>query len=313
MTLNQLHYIITVAEAGSMNRAAERLYITQPSLTSAIKELERELGITVFHRNGRGVTLTNDGAEFLLYAREIYSQYEAVMQKYSDDEGLKQKFGISMQHYSFAVKAFVNLVNKYDLAEYDFAIRETKTKEVISDVASLKSEIGIIYQSDFNRNAITKILRQNSLQFHELVDCDAFVYLWSGHPLADRDSVNFQDLSYYPNLTFEQGDDSTLYYAEEIFSENNYSRCIRVNDRATMLNLMKGVHGYTLCSGIICEDFNGGDYVAVPFNDPVIGGDKAMKIGYIQKKNSILSKTAQLYIRELRDYLGIPTPESEKK
>ena len=313
MTLNQLHYIITVAEAGSMNRAAERLYITQPSLTSAIKELERELGITVFHRNGRGVTLTNDGAEFLLYAREIYSQYEAVMQKYSDDEGLKQKFGISMQHYSFAVKAFVNLVNKYDLAEYDFAIRETKTKEVISDVASLKSEIGIIYQSDFNRNAITKILRQNSLQFHELVDCDAFVYLWSGHPLADRDSVNFQDLSGYPNLTFEQGDDSTLYYAEEIFSENNYSRCIRVNDRATMLNLMKGVHGYTLCSGIICEDFNGGDYVAVPFNDPVIGGDKAMKIGYIQKKNSILSKTAQLYIRELRDYLGIPTPESEKK
>ena len=313
MTLNQLHYIITVAEAGSMNRAAERLYITQPSLTSAIKELERELGITVFHRNGRGVTLTNDGAEFLLYAREIYSQYEAVMQKYSDDEGLKQKFGISMQHYSFAVKAFVNLVNKYDLAEYDFAIRETKTKEVISDVASLKSEIGIIYQSDFNRNAITKILRQNSLQFHELVDCDAFVYLWSGHPLADRDSVNFQDLSDYPNLTFEQGDYSTLYYAEEIFSENNYSRCIRVNDRATMLNLMKGVHGYTLCSGIICEDFNGGDYVAVPFNDPVIGGDKAMKIGYIQKKNSILSKTAQLYIRELRDYLGIPTPESEKK
>lgn len=313
MTLNQLHYIITVAEAGSMNRAAERLYITQPSLTSAIKELERELGINVFHRNGRGVTLTNDGAEFLLYAREIYSQYEAVMQKYSDDEGLKQKFGISMQHYSFAVKAFVNLVNKYDLAEYDFAIRETKTKEVISDVASLKSEIGIIYQSDFNRNAITKILRQNSLQFHELVDCDAFVYLWSGHPLADRDSVNFQDLSDYPNLTFEQGDDSTLYYAEEIFSENNYSRCIRVNDRATMLNLMKGVHGYTLCSGIICEDFNGGDYVAVPFNDPVIGGDKAMKIGYIQKKNSILSKTAQLYIRELRDYLGIPTPESEKK
>ena len=302
MTLNQLHYIITVAEAGSMNRAAERLYITQPSLTSAIKELERELGITVFHRNGRGVTLTNDGAEFLLYAREIYSQYEAVMQKYSDDEGLKQKFGISMQHYSFAVKAFVNLVNKYDLAEYDFAIRETKTKEVISDVASLKSEIGFISLPSELPGEIVPVCSDRLL-----------AVLPAGHPLADRDSVNFQDLSDYPNLTFEQGDDSTLYYAEEIFSENNYSRCIRVNDRATMLNLMKGVHGYTLCSGIICEDFNGGDYVAVPFNDPVIGGDKAMKIGYIQKKNSILSKTAQLYIREQRDYLGIPAPESEKK
>lgn len=309
MTLNQLHYVITVADAGSMNRAAERLYITQPSLTSAIKELEKELGITIFYRNGRGVTLTNDGAEFLLYAREIYGQYEAVMQKYSDDGGMKQKFGISMQHYSFAVKAFVNLVNKHDLAEYDFAIRETKTKEVISDVAAMKSEIGIIYQSDFNRNAINKILRQNSLQFHELVDCDAFVYLWKGHPLANRVSVGFKDLADYPNLTFEQGDDSTFYYAEEIFSETNYSRTIRVNDRATMLNLMRGVHGYTLCSGIICEDFNGGDYLAVPFNDPETSGDKAMQIGYIQKKNSLLSKTAQLYIRELQSYLGIE-PES---
>ena len=304
MTLNQLHYIITVAEAGSMNRAAERLYITQPSLTSAIKELERELGITVFHRNGRGVTLTNDGAEFLLYAREIYSQYEAVMQKYSDDEGLKQKFGISMQHYSFAVKAFVNLVNKYDLAEYDFAIRETKTKEVISDVASLKSEIGIIYQSDFNRNAITKILRQNSLQFHELVDCDAFVYLWSGHPLADRDSVNFQDLSDYPNLTFEQGDDSTLYYAEEIFSENNYSRCIRVNDRATMLNLMVGLNGFTLCSGIICEELNGTDYLAVPYQEDKDNQNAKMEIGYIQPKNTELDELGETFLREMKAYLG---------
>lgn len=312
MTLNQLHYIITTADAGSMNRAAEQLYIAQPSLTSSIKELEKELGITIFHRNGRGVTLTNDGAEFLLYAREIYSQYEAVMQKYSEDGGLKQKFGISTQHYSFAVKAFVDLVNKYDLAEYDFAIRETKTREVISDVASLKSEIGIIYQSDFNRAAIQKILRQNSLEFHELVDCDAFVYLWKGHPLADRPELNFEDLADYPNMSFEQGDDSTLYYAEEIFLEVNCSRTIRVNDRATMLNLMKGVYGYTLCSGIICEDFNGGDYLAVPFNDPLTGGDKAMKIGYIQKKNRILSKTAELYIRELRNYLGIaPTVETK--
>ena len=170
-------------------------------------------------------------------------------------------------------------------------------------MASLKSEIGIIYQSDFNRNAIQKILRQNSLAFHDLMECDAFVYLWSGHPLADKVSVSFEDLAKYPNLTFEQGDDSTFYYAEEIFSENNYSRTVRVNDRATMLNLMRGIGGYTLCSGIICEDMNGGDYVAVPFDDPEIGGDKAMRLGYIQKKGSILSKTAQLYIQELQDYL----------
>ena len=297
MTLNQLHYIITVAEAGSMNRAAERLYITQPSLTSAIKELERELGITVFHRNGRGVTLTNDGAEFLLYAREIYSQYEAVMQKYSDDEGLKQKFGISMQHYSFAVKAFVNLVNKYDLAEYDFAIRETKTKEVISDVASLKSEIGIIYQSDFNRNAITKILRQNSLQFHELVDCDAFVYLWSGHPLAKKKKITLEDLEDYPFLSFDQGSNNSFYFAEEVFSTYEYKQSIKANDRATMLNLMKGLNGYTLCSGIICENLNGSEYCAVKLST-----EETMTIGYLKRKGIPLSSIGKEYLKEISKY-----------
>lgn len=303
MTLNQLHYVITISDAGSMNRAAERLYITQPSLTSSIRELEKELGITIFYRNGRGVTLTNDGAEFLQYAREIYGQYEAVMQKYTSEEGLKPKFGISMQHYSFAVKAFVNMVKKYNLSEYEFAIRETKTKEVISDVATLKSEIGILYLSDFNRNAILKILKQNSLEYVDMADCDAFVYMWREHPLADRESVSLEDLRDYPNMTFEQGDDSTLYYAEEIFSENNYSRTVRVNDRSTMLNLMTGINGYTLCSGIICEELNGDAYIAVPLKDPSIEGNKAMRIVYIKKKNSILSRTAELYIQELRNYL----------
>ena len=219
------------------------------------------------------------------------------MQKYSDDEGLKQKFGISMQHYSFAVKAFVNLVNKYDLAEYDFAIRETKTKEVISDVASLKSEIGIIYQSDFNRNAITKILRQNSLQFHELVDCDAFVYLWSGHPLAKKKKITLEDLEDYPFLSFDQGSNNSFYFAEEVFSTYEYKQSIKANDRATMLNLMKGLNGYTLCSGIICENLNGSEYCAVKLST-----EETMTIGYLKRKGIPLSSIGKEYLKEISKY-----------
>jgi len=305
MTLNQLHYIITIAESGSMNKAAEKLYVTQPSLTSALRELENELGITIFHRSGRGVTLTNDGAEFLLYAREIYGQFENVIAKYQGTGGMKQKFGVSTQHYSFAVKAFVELVESFDMTKYDFALRETKTREVIDDVANMKSEIGIIYLSDFNRRAITKILRQNTLQFTHLIDCDAYVYLWKDHPLADRASLSFDDLKDYPNMTFDQGDASTLYFAEEIFSDNDYPRKVQVNDRATMLNLMKGIQGYTLCSGIICEELNGDDCIAVPFQDDSETSSKAMEIGYITKKNSILSNLATRYIEELRRYLNV--------
>ena len=182
MTLQQLHYAIVISETGSMNKAAERLYIAQPSLTGAMQELERELGITIFHRSGRGVTLTNDGQEFIDYARQVYHQYETLAEKYAHPNELKKKFGVTTQHYSFAVKAFVEMAKSFDTAKYDFAIRESKTREVIDDVASLRSEIGILYLSDFNRNVITKILRANDIEFHELMDCKSYVFLWKNHP-----------------------------------------------------------------------------------------------------------------------------------
>ena len=304
MTLNQLNYIITIANVGSMNKAAEVLFVAQPSLSSSIKGLEKELGITIFNRNGKGVTLTPDGAEFLIQAREIYSNYENLLEKYSGGEFLKKKFGVSTQHYSFAVKAFVEMVKKFDTAEYDFAIRETKTKEVIEDVKTLKSEIGVLYLSDFNRSAITKLLKSADLEFVKLIDCNAFVYLWKNHPLASKKSITFEQLANYPCLSFEQGDTSAFYLAEEILATNDYPRTIKANDRATMLNLMIGLNGYTLCSGIICEELNGNDFVAVPFEYNGAKEDK-MEIGYITRKNTIPSKTAKLYIKELKNYLGI--------
>lgn len=306
MTIQQLNYVITISEKGSLNKAAEVLYVTQPSLTSAVRELEKELGITLFNRGGKGVTLTNDGAEFIQYARQVVTQYDRLLEKYGKGGNLRKKFGISCQHYSFAVKSFVEMVKEFNTDEYEFAIRESKTRDVIEDVATGKSEVGILYLSDFNRKAIGKFLKSSQLEFHPLIKCEPYVYLWKGHPLAKKKSIRLEELRDYPCLSFEQGPSGAFYFAEEILSTYDYIRTIKATDRATMLNLMVGLNGYTLCSGIICEELNGSDYVAVAFEDEeeeVAAG--RMEIGYIVRENMILSQLAEKYIGELKRYLGV--------
>ena len=302
MTLQQLRYALVIAETGSMNKAAEQLYVSQPSLTSSVQELEKEAGVQIFNRSGRGMTVTNDGAEFLRYAQQVVGQFDVLAEKYIAKGSVKKKFGVSTQHYSFAVKAFVEMVKRFDTERYEFAIRETKTAEVISDVATMKSEIGILYLNDFNRKAITKLLQANGLEFTSLTKCAPFVYLWKGHPLAKETSITFAQLADYPCLAFEQGDTSSFYFAEEILSTSEYPRTIKANDRATMLNLMIGLNGYTLCSGIICEELNGSECIAVPFDGDE---DDAMEIGFITLKKTLRSKAGTIYIEELKRYLGV--------
>ena len=268
MTIQQLRYVTVISEEGSLNKASEILYISQPSLTSAVKELEKELGFTLFNRSGRGVTPTVDGLEFIRSARDILAQYDDLIERYG-------KNGIS----------------------------ETRTQDVINDVFSSKSEIGILYLNDFNRKPIEKILKSNGLVFTPLTECSAYVYLWKNHPLAKRDSISFDDLKDYPCLAFEQGGKGSFYYSEEILSTRDYPKTIKATDRATMLNLMIGLNGYTLCSGVISEEINGSEYIAVPFecDDDTVGS--SMVIGYISKKNTRLSHIAQLYVDELDSYL----------
>ncbi len=302
MTLQQLRYAVTVCEEGSFNRASDVLYVSQPSLSGSVAELEKELGFAIFTRSGRGVTLTSDGEEFMSYARQVLSQYENLLDKYGKTGKRKQKFGVSTQHYSFAVKSFVEMVKKADNDAYEFAIRETKTLEVIDDVRTMKSEIGIIYLSEFNRTAVNKLLNSAGLEFHRLIDCKPYVYIWKEHPLANEKYITIDQLRDYPSLSFEQGGNSSFYYAEEVLSANEYQRSIKANDRATMLNLMVGLNGYTLCSGIICEELNGSDYVAVPLR---CEDDLTMQIGYIINRNARLSPMGELYISEIKKYLGV--------
>ena len=305
MTIQQLNYVIRIAETGSFNRAAEKLFVAQPSLTSAVKELEKEIGITIFNRSGRGVTLTAEGAGFLPYARSVVDQYQNLMDVYGKTGIRRQKFAVSTQHYTFAVKAFVELTRSFDVAEYEFAIRETRTRDVIDDVASSRSEIGILYLNDFNRKAIMKLLSAENLQAASLIACHAYVYLWKKHPLAQKEAISFADLAPYPCLAFEQGESSSFYLAEELMSTNDYPRLIKCCDRATVLNLMVGVNGYTLCSGIICEELNGEDYVAVPYRDEPGAPESVMELCLITRKNHSLSAVGERYVAELKRYLGM--------
>lgn len=307
MTIQQLLYVIQITETGSFNRAAERLFMAQPSLTTAVKELEKEIGVTIFNRSGKGVTLTAEGADFLPYARSVVDQYQNLMDVYGKQGARKQKFAVSTQHYSFAVKAFVELTRAFDVAEYEFAIRETRTRDVIEDVTASRSEIGILYLNDFNRRAIMKLLSAGNLQTTPLISCHAYVYLWKGHPLAQKEAISFSDLAPYPCLSFEQGENSNFYLAEELLAANDYPRIIKCCDRATVLNLMVGVNGYTLCSGIICEELNGGDYVAVPYQDEPGMPESVMELVLITRKNHLLSAAGERYIAELRRYLGMDT------
>ena len=305
MTIQQLLYVIQITEMGSFNRAAEKLFMAQPSLTAAVKELEKEIGITIFNRSGKGVTLTAEGTDFLPYARSVADQYQNLLDVYGKQGARKQKFAVSTQHYSFAVKAFVELTRAFDVAEYEFAIRETRTRDVIDDVNASRSEIGILYLNDFNRRAITKLLSAGNLQATKLISCPPYVYLWKGHPLAKKEAISFSDLAPYPCLSFEQGENSSFYLAEELLAANDYPRIIKCCDRATVLNLMVGVNGYTLCSGIICEELNGGDYVAVPYLDEPGMPESVMELVLITRKNHLLSAAGERYIAELKWYLGI--------
>ena len=304
MTLQQLRYVITIAETGSLGKAAERLFVSQPSLTSAVKELEKELGMPLFHRTSKGVTLTTEGIHFLPYARQVDTQYLNLMEEFGKIEKRKTSFAVSTQHYSFAVKAFVAMAQQADVAEYELAIRETRTQEVITDVSSLRSEIGVIYLNESNRKPLLKLLDQEGLNFHHLIECDAYVYLWKGHPLAGRKSITLEDLRPYPCLSFEQGD-APFYFSEELMSTEKYSRLIRCCDRATVLNLMVGLQGYTLCSGIICEELSGVDYITVPFDADNAPEDATMELGYIDRKNDVHTTLGLQYIEEMKKYLNV--------
>lgn len=295
MTLQQLKYVVTVAEKGTISEAAKELFISQPSLTNSIKELENEMQITIFHRTNKGIVVSNVGDEFLAYARQILDQANLLEEKFLNVKQQSPRFSVSTQHYSFAVNAFVDVIREFGGNQYDFTLRETQTYEIIEDVNRLKSEIGILYTSSKNQEVIMKFIKQNGLEFEELFVAKPHVFISSKHPLAGKEVLTLKELDEYPYLSFEQGDYNSFYFSEEILSTIDRSKNIKVRDRATLFNLVIGLNGYTVSTGVISKELNGENIIAKPLQV-----DEFMRVATIKQKNMPLSRYGKAYMEALK-------------
>lgn len=301
MTLQQLKYAVAVADTHNITEASRRVFVSQPSLTAAIRELEAEMGITIFSRSNKGVSVTNEGDEFLSYARQVLEQATLLEDRFKSDGAASGNtiFSVSCQHYSFAVNAFVDVIRMFGGNEYNFTLRETQTHEIIEDVAHLKSEIGVLYLSNRNENVITKLIKKNNLTFEPLFTAPLHIFISKKNLLAKKKKIKLSDLATFPYLTYEQGDFNSFYYAEEPLTEIDFecSKSIQVRDRATLFNLLIGLDGFTICSGIISHELNGPEIISRPLDCK-----EHMTVGYITRKAMNLSRYATAYIEALKKH-----------
>lgn len=298
MKLQQLRYVVKVAECGSITEASRRLFVSQPSITASIRDLENEMGVHIFERTNKGVVVSEEGETFLGYARQVLDQADLLEGKYKGTSEQVPHFSVSCQHYSFAVNAFVDVIREFDAARYDFTLREEQTHEIIEDVAHMKSELGILYLSEHNREVIERMLAANELVFEGLFCAAPHVFVCADHPLAACASVTLEDLEDYPFLSYEQGSYNSFYYSEELTSTFERRKNIRVRDRATLFNLAMGLNGYTVCSGVISHELNGPGIISIPLDV-----DEYMEIGIITRKNTTLTRYGQAYIDAIRQHI----------
>ena len=300
MTLQQLKYLVTVAECKNITEAAEKLFISQPSLSAAIHNLEKEMGVTAFVRSNKGVSVTREGEELLSFARNLLEQADIMKDRFCNDKSRTPKFSVSCQHYSFAVNAFVDVVTKYDANVYSFILRETQTGEIIDDVANGRSELGILYLFENNEDVLTKLFKKNDLVFEEIFKASPHVFISKNHPLANNEIITLEELKPYPYLVYEQGKRNSFYFSEEFLSVLDMPKNIQVRDRATLFNLAIGLNGFTVSSGVIDKELNGEDIISKKLDM-----DCTMRIGLIKKKNIILSRYAISYIDAIKKHTAI--------
>jgi DNA-binding transcriptional LysR family regulator len=295
MTLQQLRYLIAIAEYGSMNAAAYNLYASQSNLSTAIRDLERELKITIFKRSNRGVTLTNEGTELLGYARQVIEQADMLESRYAKGDTGRTRLAVSAQHYAFSVKAFIDVIKECSTNDYEFVMRETSTGQIIEDVGSFRSEVGILFVDDFNRRVLEKAFEDASLVFHPLFDARIHVFVGQDHPLAEQDVIKPEELEPWPYLTFEQGSANSFYFSEEPFSYLPHHRMIRVSDRGTITTLLTHHNGYLLSTGVLSDEMQTG-IVSIPLDT-----DKRMRVGYLMHRERKPGKLLERYIERLSD------------
>lgn len=298
MRIQQLEYLERIIEAGSINEAAKRLFLTQPSLSNAVKELENEMGIQIFQRSSGGISLTAEGREFMTYSKQILDQVNLMNERYKNGQQRKQSFSVSAQHYAFVVHAFVELIKSVNANEYQFTLRETETQNIFNDLAQFKSELGILYTNGFNQKIMQRLFKENNLVFTPLFVAKTHIFVSRYNPLTSKSSVNLSDLEDYPYLSYEQGEVNSFYFSEEILSTLSHKKSIKVSDRATIFNLMVGLNGYTISSGIISSKLNDDKIVAIPLNV-----DDDITLGWLKHRQVELSPLAERYLTMLKEHI----------
>lgn len=298
MRIQQLEYLEGIVEAGSINEAAKRLFLTQPSLSNAVKELENEMGIQIFQRSSGGISLTAEGREFMTYSKQILDQVNLMNERYKNGQQRKQSFSVSAQHYAFVVHAFVELIKSVNANEYQFTLRETETQNIFNDLAQFKSELGILYTNGFNQKIMQRLFKENNLVFTPLFVAKPHIFVSRYNPLTSKSSVNLSDLEDYPYLSYEQGEVNSFYFSEEILSTLSHKKSIKVSDRATIFNLMVGLNGYTISSGIISSKLNDDKIVAIPLNV-----DDDITMGWLKHRQVELSPLAERYLTMLKEHI----------
>lgn len=298
MNINQLKYVLETAASSSMREASTKLYVSQPALSASIHELEEELGILIFERTNKGISLTDAGREFLSYAKNAVGQYEVLEQRYLFNDSDKERFSVSTQHYNFAIKAFTDVIKEMSPEKYIFSVHETKTKEVLEDVRNLKSEVGIISFSGSNEVLIKKLFRDYQLAFTPLMKRNTYVYVWKDHPFAGRNELSIDDMKNYPCITFDQSNDSNFYLTEEAMADYDFEKMIRSDDRATTMELIAELNGYSIGSGMLSE----ADAILQGLTAIKLKEEDPLTIGYITRKGSTLSAYGRKYVEELLKY-----------
>ncbi|MEQ2870396.1 LysR family transcriptional regulator [Ligilactobacillus ruminis] len=298
MRIQQLEYLEKIVEAGSINEAAKRLFLTQPSLSNAVKELENEMGIQIFQRSSGGISLTAEGREFMTYSKQILDQVNLMNERYKNGQQRKQSFSVSAQHYAFVVHAFVELIKSVNASEYQFTLRETETQNIFNDLAQFKSELGILYTNGFNQKIMQRLFKENNLVFTPLFVAKPHIFVSRYNPLTSKSSVNLSDLEDFPYLSYEQGEVNSFYFSEEILSTLSHKKSIKVSDRATIFNLMVGLNGYTISSGIISSKLNDDKIVAIPLNV-----DDDITMGWLKHRQVELSPLAERYLTMLKEHI----------
>ena len=298
MRIQQLEYLEKIVEAGSINEAAKRLFLTQPSLSNAVKELENEMGIQIFQRSSGGISLTAEGREFMTYSKQILDQVNLMNERYKNGQQRKQSFSVSAQHYAFVVHAFVELIKSVNANEYQFTLRETETQNIFNDLAQFKSELGILYTNRFNQKIMQRLFKENNLVFTPLFVAKPHIFVSRYNPLTSKSSVNLSDLEDFPYLSYEQGEVNSFYFSEEILSTLSHKKSIKVSDRATIFNLMVGLNGYTISSGIISSKLNDDKIVAIPLNV-----DDDITMGWLKHRQVELSPLAERYLTMLKEHI----------